>query len=314
MTDEEERITCPSCRGRGRVIARFRFVAPPPAPYVPPEGGAAQPTMHIIHSTDGSAASSFRSAQDPLETDTASAFPWWPAAGAQPAPYYHASTRLPNGRLAIIPDCGAWTSLVGLDIAREIAAAAVAAGHTPTQRRLSQPLAVQGVGNGLQHAEWEISLPIAVPSADGAADLYQYEAPVVGGEGAGLPPLLGLRSMSEKDAVMETGRTHRRLTFPGPGGYQINWSPGTMHFPLESAPSGHYCIPCDAFSQIRRPTGGLAPTTMTLHATTAENMPQTAGPLTTPQVETSSAASANSTPAPVTSPHRRSANPLVRFQ
>lgn len=45
---------------------------------------------------------------------------------------------------------------------------------------------------------------------------------------------------------MEDGK--ERLSFLGPGGYSIIWSPGTQHVPLVSAPSGHLVIPLDEFS------------------------------------------------------------------
>ena len=47
------------------------------------------------------------------------------------------------------------------------------------------------------------------------------------------------------------------LTFPGPGGYRIDWSPGTVHFPLRQAPSGHLVIPCDSFNDVPKETGGI---------------------------------------------------------
>ena len=61
-------------------------------------------------------------------------------------------------------------------------------------------------------------------------------------EGAEFPALLGLKSMQANNGVVETGVEHKRLSFPGRGGYEITWSPGTVHFDLESAPSGHLCI------------------------------------------------------------------------
>ena len=97
---------------------------------------------------------------------------------------------------------------------------------------------------------------------------------MVGGDATALSPLLGLRSMNEKDAVMETGRNHRRPSFSGPGDHQIDWTLGTVHFPMESAPSEHYSRPCHVFPQPRRSPGGSARTTTTLHATTVETTPE----------------------------------------
>ena len=85
------------------------------------------------------------------------------------------------------------------------------------------------------------------------------------GTGDSLPALLGLRSMREKQAVLEMTPGKERLTFPGPGGYSITWSPGTQHIPLVCPPSGHLVIPCDDFDNLTTPSGLPAPTT-TFHA------------------------------------------------
>ena len=59
--------------------------------------------------------------------------------------------------------------------------------------------------------------------------------------------LLGLDSMTEKDAVLILRNGKRCMAFPGKGGYKIEWSPGTKLLPLDTSPSGHLVIPCDAF-------------------------------------------------------------------
>ncbi len=64
--------------------------------------------------------------------------------------------------------------------------------------------------------------------------------------------------MRGKEAVLEMAPGKECLTFPGSGGYTIDWSPGTVHIPLEVAPSGHYVIPCDQYGNLpRREEGGL---------------------------------------------------------
>ena len=72
--------------------------------------------------------------------------------------------------------------------------------------------------------------------------------------------------MKDKEGVLEMGPGKERLSFPGPGGYTIQWSPGTRHFPLEPAPSGHLIKPCDEYSKVKPPTGLPRPST-TFHAT-----------------------------------------------
>ena len=193
--------------------------------------------------------------------------PWWPtsnwadvdggAVGSEDTPYYLASTDLPGGRLGVIVDTGAWTNLWGLHFAQRLANKAIAANLQPTEERLRQPLYVAGVGSGSQQANWELNVPIATTNRDGATTQHSMRAPAVEGEGCELPALLGLRSMQASDGVVETGVQQKRLTYPGPGGYEITWAPGAVHFDLESAPSGHLLIPVDGYDKLPTETAGL---------------------------------------------------------
>ena len=45
---------------------------------------------------------------------------------------YHASTQLPDGKLSMIVDPGAWTNFMGVNLARKLAERAVKHGHKPT--------------------------------------------------------------------------------------------------------------------------------------------------------------------------------------
>ena len=53
--------------------------------------------------------------------------------------------------------------------------------------------------------------------------------------------------MQDKDAVIVLRKGKEFLAFPGPGGYKIEWSPGTRLLPMTTAPSGHLVVPCDHF-------------------------------------------------------------------
>ena len=55
--------------------------------------------------------------------------------------------------------------------------------------------------------------------------------------------------MQEKDAVILLRKGAEMIVFPGPGGYKIEWSPGSKLLPMESAPSGHLVIPCDYYNE-----------------------------------------------------------------
>ena len=194
-------------------------------------------------------------------------FPWWPEIGltGEEEGIYHASTRLLDGRHGLLVDPGAWSNLVGERWAQEVAAKAMSSGHTPSQKKMNQPFTVQGVGKGTNEAKWEVHLPIAINDDDGNTRLHEYRAPTVGGKGKELPALLGLESMSKQKAVLEMTEGSEYLTFPGEGGYKIEWSPGTKRYKLERPPSGHLILPCDAFNELTVQKGGVPTPVTTWH-------------------------------------------------
>ena len=65
------------------------------------------------------------------------------------------------------------------------------------------------------------------------------------------------------NAVLEMNPGNEHLTLPGPGGYSINWSPGSIRYKLEQAPSGHLILPCDEFMKVGKTKGGLKEPLMT---------------------------------------------------
>ena len=198
-----------------------------------------------------------------------SAFPWKPAPGVQPEGYYHASTQLPSGQLSIMLDIGAWTNIAGAKIGRAIAATALAAGRPAQQQRMDRPLSIMGVGNGTQECKWEGKFPICLEGTDGTADqVHRFDAPLVEGTGEDLPAILGLRSVKAKQGVIETENGKEMLSLPGPGGYEIKWSPGTQHIRLRNAPSGHMVIPLSDFKKVSAPKGGLAERPRVIHTAT----------------------------------------------
>ena len=170
---------------------------------------------------------------------------------------YHGNTRLSDGRHGLLVDPGAWSNLVGESWAIEMAKKALNSGLKPTQVKLDHPLNVAGVGNGTNSAEWEVHLPIAIDSHGEGTRLSEFRAPSVGGLGKDLPALLGLKSMSRQGGVLEMTEGREYLTFPGSGGYQVEWSPGTRRYKLERATSGHLILPCDSFTQVDKNKGGL---------------------------------------------------------
>ena len=64
---------------------------------------------------------------------------------------------------------------------------------------------------------------------------------------------------------MATGAEY--LTLPGPGGYTMTWSPGTVRYKLEKAPIGHLILPCDEFAKVGKEQAGLEEPKLTFYGT-----------------------------------------------
>ena len=164
----------------------------------------------------------------------------------------------------MIVDPGAWTNLMGANLAKQLAERAVKAGHTPVQERMQQPLSIQGVGNGYQKCSHELTTPIAVPDQDGKVTVHSLTAPIVEGTGADIPGLLGLRSLESLGAVLDMG--NHELILPGAGEVQYEWPPGTTRIPLQKAPSGHLVMIIDDYERVIKDPSGLPERTVELLA------------------------------------------------
>ena len=291
LLHDQVMLACPVCRGSARVVARFNyiegceFVRSPVqsqqgsrAPSEPrPEGaqsgpeGAGNSRDRTPDRRAPSQAETFNMStpppRDPPTSEetpspyarpwTGLHFPWWPAYSPPTSdvePVYHKTIHDPM-RSTLLVDPGAFTNLVGLRWVREMTAKAQEHGKAPTQRRLQQPMYVQGVGHGSQKCEWSVRMPISVPSiVDGVETVapHFFEAPIVAEQGAHLPALLGLKSLREKAAVLvlSPDDDELRLIVPGPGGISIDPSPGSIQYPLMVAATGHLLLACDRFENV----------------------------------------------------------------
>jgi hypothetical protein len=180
-------------------------------------------------------------------------WPWWPVeANTSDPPHvaagvYHAGTSIP-GKVGLIVDTGAWGNLAGSDWVRSLASCAVEAGFRPQEQRMPKPLVVSGVGKHSQECHWETVLPIALPRADGQHSVNTYTSPVV--PNSQVPGLLGLRTMINKRAIVDT--VNRQLHLCGPGPVELTLPPGTESFKLEQSPSGHFLLPVSEFQAAKR--------------------------------------------------------------
>ena len=141
---------------------------------------------------------------------------------------------------SILVDLGSQINIIGRNTLGEFAGPAEDVKMTRRDTRLE----VTGVGNDAAICDFTTELPIAVQFEECEPTLETFVTNVADGCGEDLPAILGSRSMQEKDAVLLLRKGKEILALPGPGGYKIEWSPGTKLLPMQPAPSGHLVIPC----------------------------------------------------------------------
>ena len=107
------------------------------------------------------------------------------------------------------------------------------------RRRLDLPLNVSGVGKDSQQAREAMTVDFQLMGQNDEVIQASYCAPVI--ENSNLPPLLGLKSLTSKRALLDMHS--RLLIFPGQGGVEVKCSPGTQLFQLEMSQSGHLLLP-----------------------------------------------------------------------
>ena len=120
------------------------------------------------------------------------------------------------------------------------------------------------LGRGAPRADYRAQIKCAVPCSD-TTRLMEFDTPAVKHGGEDLPILYGLDNMQRHKAILEMDPTKQQLTFPGPGGYTITWSPGTVHIPLHETPSGHLAFAMDDYSNYNAKQTGLKDKQIVLH-------------------------------------------------
>lgn len=167
-------------------------------------------------------------------------YPWWETmtsgkTQAVDPMSYHVRTRI-NGQVGLLVDPGAHDNLIGSETC-ELMAEQLRT--TVTSKQLNKPLVVSGVGKSSQEAERSATMECSFRTVDDKQLLGSYTAPVV--PNSALPPLLGLKSLRAKNAVVDTKTP--ALILPGPGGIEFRLSPGSQVHRLELSESGHLILP-----------------------------------------------------------------------
>ena len=181
--------------------------------------------------------------------------PWWPSSScAREYEVYSSNMALPNEEVGLMPDTGAHDGLCGDQWARRQAVKCSEHQKKVNQQALMEPRYVAGVGNGSQQANYEVELTTGMVDTDGVYHEEVFKAPCL--ENSGVPGLMGIQSLERNDALIrcKTGE----IWFLGPGGAKIEASPGSKHFQMLKAKSGHWQIP---ISRFRRQQDGQ-PTTV----------------------------------------------------
>ena len=183
-----------------------------------------------------------------LSQNSSGSFPWWETATdttssetMPPPPYisarnFHTMTCLDDGTIGLLVDPGAHDNLAG---SRTFEHLGNQIGARVNHRLLDMPLNVSGVGKESQQARKAMTVDFQLMGQNDEVIQASYCAPVI--ENSSLPPLLGLKSLTAKRALLDMHS--RLLIFPGQGGVEVKCSPGTQLFQLEMSQSGHLLLP-----------------------------------------------------------------------
>ena len=142
--------------------------------------------------------------------ETTDSFPWWekacdldanepvPARPFLPARTFHTMTCLDDGTIGLLVDPGAHDNLGGSNTFRHLGNQI---GTRVINRRLDLPLNVSGVGKESQQAREAMTVEFQLMGQNDEVIQASYCAPVI--ENSNLPPLLGLKSLTAKRALLD---------------------------------------------------------------------------------------------------------------
>ena len=292
-TDED--CACPNCRGPAMAKAIFRFVGHEITNASRRIGGRARPGSGSESSRHSEPQEFVLMMQDKFMTaeQLAEYHQSWTTLtpeeffkqqtdgrAGQPAPddvdnvetvHLKASskTKLTDGN-SLLCDLGSRINLIGKVTEKEFADSCRKSGYEPVYTKRTKRLHVNGVGSDSAFCDYTVTLPIAVKYEDREATKESYHANIAEGCGENLPGIYGLDSMQDKDSVILLRKGKEMIIFPGPGGYKIEWSPGSRLLPMKPAPSGHLVIPCDKFDTLNTVKGNTEQITFWTDHTTSE--------------------------------------------
>ena len=142
----------------------------------------------------------------------------------------------------MLVDCGAIDNLTGDKWVVRSEAKAKKHGQG-TSWMAMQRCEVEGVGSGSSVIEKRAIVPVCLSNGNTAS----FNTAVV--SDSELPALLGLDSLESHKAIIDTH--NHQMIFPGPGGYNMTLSPGSVSLKLEKARSGHLLLPSSEWEKLK---------------------------------------------------------------
>ena len=138
---------------------------------------------------------------------------------------------------------------------------AAAHGHTPIVDRLPKRRVVSSVGNGTQHADERVNVPVGLEDTSGYTHLSAYRGAVV--RDSNLPALLGTSGLERRSAVIRC-RTGEIWSLDDEG-CPIKPKGNHVHLQMKKGRTGHWYLPVGRFGEAMNKLGQghLAATTAT---------------------------------------------------
>ena len=189
----------------------------------------------------------------------------WPV--KRPEEHCHDDLFLQDDEVGVMPNTGAPDGLCGSVWADQQAQLCRQAGKPASQRLMQAPCSIQGVGNGVHTVHQEVELTAGLQDSSGNLYEERYIAPCL--ENSGVPGFMGIQSLERNNALIRC-RTGE-IWFLGRGGVRIKPSPGSRHFQMKKARSGHWFLPISKFSSSRVDSSGISLTTAAAAAPAASS-------------------------------------------
>eukprot|EP00971_Amphidinium_carterae_P153334 3039826-Amphidinium_carterae.2 len=139
----------------------------------------------------------------------------------------------------LLPDTGAVENLIGARRAAEFHKEADRQGLHASWTKLRTPKLVSGVGGSAQLIQHQLTIEGRIAPKTS----IKYVAPVIEGESAGVPALLGLKEQARAQCVILPNSKEMKILPISADEKQIVWPPGTRTISLEQAPSGRLLVP-----------------------------------------------------------------------